>query len=320
MKRIRVVMVLLITLILFTENILCAFGAEQEAARAEVSVHRMNVTLSIACPKLEKGTMVIAYNPEVFSLPSMQLFEGRRWKYDISKPGEITLSFNNMMVTDFDELSPYATIDFKVTGCGTGDVHSKYIRVYANGQEMYIQPTAVGDNENVTVHDIRFDSETETLNVLKKKDIYVTTSKDLDAYKKITKRIVIENGIQELTCGCFREFATVEEVVIPLSVTSISKDAFQLQQNNKEFHIVGNTLSYAEFYATERGVRFVPQNEQLLGDVDGSGAYEASDALSILKMVMNLEPAYGYSADVNKDAKISVDDALEVLRQVVKLK
>lgn len=67
-------------------------------------------------------------------------------------------------------------------------------------------------------------------------------------------------------------------------------------------------------------MKFVPSNEQLLGDVDGSGAYEASDALFILKMVMNLEPAYGYSADVNEDGQISVEDSLAVLRQVVNLK
>lgn len=320
MKRIRVIMVLLVTLIMLTENVSWTFGAEQEVARAEVSVHKTYARLSIACPNLEKATMVITYDPEVLSLPSPQLFEGCHWRYDISKPGEITLSFNKMMPTDFDDLCPYATVDFKIVGCGKGDVQSEYMRVYANGKEMYIQPTVVGENENVTVHDISFDSETGTLNVLEKKKFSVTTAKDLDAYKNTAKRIVLGDGIKELTCGCFKEFATVEEVVIPSSVTSISQDAFQLQQNNKEFHIVGDTLSYAEVYATERGVKFVPSNEQLLGDVDGSGAYEASDALSILKMVMNLEPAYGYSADVNEDGQISVEDSLAVLRQVVKLK
>lgn len=97
--------------------------------------------------------------------------------------------------------------------------------------------------------------------MFEKKKLYVTTAKDLDAHKNTAKRIVLGgDGIKELICGCFKEFATVEEVVIPSSVTSISQDAFQLQQNNKEFHIVGDTFSYAEVYATERGVKFVPSN------------------------------------------------------------
>lgn len=127
--------------------------------------------------------------------------------------------------------------------------------------------------------------------------------------------IIIEEGITGIGRCNFRYFHDLQEVIIADSVVKIGENAFPKSQ--VDMH--GKTLSVVEAYATENGHNFIPTNEQLRGDVNGNGTYEAEDALGILKMVVRLDTKYGYSADANEDGEVSAEDALKVLRKVVEL-
>lgn len=66
----------------------------------------------------------------------------------------------------------------------------------------------------------------------------------------------------------------------------------------------------------------VPTPGGLLGDANGNGEVTAEDALLVLKHVVKLttvDEAYQKLADVNRDAKITAEDALMILKYVVKL-
>ena len=171
-----------------------------------------------------------------------------------------------------------------------------------------------------------------------------------------SETVIVPSGITTIQTGAFYDYADpnkclVKHVVLPEDVTTIKNGAFMrrylesvripdsievIEENAFEYDpplgwevetdpismpitIYGKTLTVAESYATEHGDTFIPTNDQLPGDVNGNGAYEAEDALGILRMIVKLEPMYGYSADADQDGEVGADDALKVLRKVVTL-
>lgn len=132
------------------------------------------------------------------------------------------------------------------------------------------------------------------------------------------EEVELPEGLEIIEEEAFMD-AGLSVIRIPDSVTFIGQRAFYDWGGHQELTLQGRTRSVTEAYATKYGVKFVPTNEQLLGDMDGNGVYEAEDALSILKMVVRLETVYGYSGDIDMDGGVSVEDALMVLRKVVGL-
>lgn len=65
--------------------------------------------------------------------------------------------------------------------------------------------------------------------------------------------------------------------------------------------------------------KIVVTENTLPGDVNGSGKYEAEDALYILKMIVKLEHINEYLGDADGNGEITAEDALLVLKKVVKL-
>lgn len=142
------------------------------------------------------------------------------------------------------------------------------------------------------------------------------------------KHVVLPEGVKKIEREAFFR-GSIHSIVLPDSMEIIEKDAFAYEPVEPDeppaprepmpITIYGKTLSVAESYATENGDVFYPTNEQLLGDVNGNGIYEAEDALGILRMVVKLDTVYGYSADADGDKKVSAADALKVLKKVVGL-
>lgn len=143
------------------------------------------------------------------------------------------------------------------------------------------------------------------------------------------KHAVLPEGLKEIQFHAFARYS-LESVVIPDSIEVIADDAFAYppdppiyppldQSGTMPITIYGKTLTVAESYATKNKDHFIPTNTQLRGDVNGSGDFEAEDALGILRMVVGLEPKFGYSADMDEDGSVTAADALGVLRIVVGL-
>ncbi len=132
--------------------------------------------------------------------------------------------------------------------------------------------------------------------------------------------ILLSEGLKVIESNAFSSMR-LSEITIPNSVLTIEKGAFQdiHTASGEKFLIKGKALSVAELCATEEGFDFEPTNRQLIGDVNGSDAYEAEDALMILQMTVKLHPVYGYTADMDLNGTVSADDALCVLQNVTKL-
>ena len=69
----------------------------------------------------------------------------------------------------------------------------------------------------------------------------------------------------------------------------------------------------------ENGKIFSPLNEQMIGDINQNGSYEAEDALAILRMAAGLDTVYRYSADASGDGAVNAEDALVVLKKAANL-
>lgn len=157
------------------------------------------------------------------------------------------------------------------------------------------------------------------------------------------KKVILPESVRRIESGAFAMCSYLEEIELNDGLEYVGEDAFSFTalkaltisdavklekgalrnaggSKYKPTTVYGESLSKVEEEATASNCIFVPLNAQLQGDVNGSNAFEAEDALLILKMVVQLEPMYGYSADTNGDGEITADDALEVLQIVVNLK
>lgn len=142
------------------------------------------------------------------------------------------------------------------------------------------------------------------------------------------KHVVLPEGVKRIEREAFFR-GSMQSIMLPDSIEIIENDAFAYEPAEPiepptpiepiPITIYGKTLSVAERYATENGDIFYPTNEQLLGDVNGNSIYEAEDALGILRMVVKLDTMYGYSADADGDKNVTAADALKVLKKVVGL-
>lgn len=139
----------------------------------------------------------------------------------------------------------------------------------------------------------------------------------LKKYLGYSQFVTVPSEFSEIGEKTFEGKTGILSVTLPNNITKIGDNAFSNMGDG--FYLEAETLTYAEVYATEKGIEFKPTNNQRLGDINGNRIYEAEDALSILKMVVELEPVYGYSADANEDGDVTAKDALYVLKKVVKL-
>lgn len=313
---------ILVVLMLVVATVACKItpikAAETNELKAEFEfINNALCVKKIDCHEMHGGKFIINYNPEVLAIETMTE-EGFSSGWKILEPGKAEFNFENLM-----QLSGYYTwILFTVIGHGSTDVFIESVHVYDEQNTYKIEPATEITNTVYTPHRITWneDSKSVSMGDAREEMGSAVSLESIQQYQDIAQKVVFEEGLTELNCDCFSNFSALEEVVIPSTFTSISEGAFQLaQESNENFHISGQSLSFAEKYATENGLKFEPTNEQLQGDINGNGTYEAEDALSILKMVVKLKTTYGYSADANEDGEVTAEDALKVLRKVVAL-
>lgn len=132
--------------------------------------------------------------------------------------------------------------------------------------------------------------------------------------------VKITEGITSIGQLAFGGCTSLRKIEIPDSVIEINNYALpRVEELDGPLVVYGKAMSVAEAFATKEGYVFSATNEQLIGDINANGIYEAEDALSILKMVVGLNERYGYSADMNQNGEVEAGDALEVLKKVVSL-
>ncbi len=93
--------------------------------------------------------------------------------------------------------------------------------IYSHDGSRLIQGKC-GDNSNY-----KFDARTGVLTYSGKGAIKHSSA--LDEYSHLFTKIIIEDGIEEITSGTFRAFSSIYEIIIPASVKKIGNDALSCQ-------------------------------------------------------------------------------------------
>lgn len=135
------------------------------------------------------------------------------------------------------------------------------------------------------------------------------------------KNVVLPNTLKEIGEYAFDRCNNLKSITIPQSVETIGENAFgyTIDWNVYErkkidgFTIYGYKASAAEEYANENGFSFVALDDELLiGDVNGDGVVNVSDATALQKHLANgkiFDEALLKIADTNGDGEVTVADA-----------
>ncbi len=130
--------------------------------------------------------------------------------------------------------------------------------------------------------------------------------------------IEIPNSVTRIEMFAFWGCTNLTKAFIPETVTYINNFGFRLC---KQLVIYGHIGSEAQLFADEYNYPFYPLSI-IFGDVNLGGYVTADDALLVLKSVVKLTTLDEFqqqAADVNGDNSITADDALLVLKKVVRL-
>lgn len=140
------------------------------------------------------------------------------------------------------------------------------------------------------------------------------------AVEAVPARAFLNSGINELELpdGCtsigenaFAGCSSLEKITIPASVTEIADNAFA---NTGGAVIYAPSGSAAVEWAIAHGTAY-QINACLLGDVNGDGRVDVSDATAVQRVCAGLESfdaIKSASADVNGDQVIGIDDATQI--------
>ena len=128
------------------------------------------------------------------------------------------------------------------------------------------------------------------------------------------KKVFIRNGVTNIGEYSFYN-CNLESVTIPVSVTSIGDHALDGCPNTT---IIGYKNSFAEKYANENGFKFRVDSTPYLGDADGNGEVDMTDATVIQRVATMIAVPYDEEqlmcADIDDDGDLTIVDATFIQR------
>lgn len=309
-----------------------AVAAETEDAQARFSCGTLGIDCFVGgISDLQGGKIVISYNPEVVEFETSGGDVYWQEGYDVSEAGKLVVTFQDVvgMTQQGVTKSFYPTLYFQCVGNGTPDYRIESVEVYrADGRTEAVNAEAEYEEVSLLCAPLwHYDQENGVLAIEGNGYLAMHTASEEDTgaaeweeYASRIRTLVLSEGITGVHSGSFRELTALEKIEIADSVKTIQAGAFSENQDGKAVEVVGAPMSAVEKFAgNQEGFQFVPDRTFMKGDIDLNGEYSADDALAILKMVVRLEPMYSYSADANGDNTVTAEDALYVLKKVVKL-
>lgn len=137
--------------------------------------------------------------------------------------------------------------------------------------------------------------------------------------------IEIPYGVNTISDSAFKRCYYLSEIIIPDSVTSINDSAFT---DCLSLTIYGYSGSYAEEYAKKNDISFeslgkAPNHEKILGDADGNGTVEVSDATFIQRKLSRIDIPFELNdvvSDADGDGKVTLTDVTYIQRWLIDLK
>ena len=139
----------------------------------------------------------------------------------------------------------------------------------------------------------------------------------------------IPYGVVGIGREAFYGCNAMKSIEIPASVMFIGENAIGLRTNRitgdiepiPDFIIAGSKGTAAESYARGKGIAFIDTSSTPMGDVNGDGTADSSDASNVLQVYSEVstgsESSFDniqtYLADVNRDGQTDSSDASEIL-------
>ena len=141
----------------------------------------------------------------------------------------------------------------------------------------------------------------------------ITTIKRQTFYNcSCLNNVQIPSSVQNIEALAFANCGSLRNITLPQSVTSISDSAFMNDRN-----IIINCYygSYAQQYAIDNNINYLLIDGVKLGDVNGDGAVDVTDATfiqSYLAELETLEGIYLHAADTKNDGEVDISDATAI--------
>ena len=133
--------------------------------------------------------------------------------------------------------------------------------------------------------------------------------------------VIFAEGEKDLTIGTetFKSCPALTTVHLPLNLVSVNKEAFSGSTENLTICSISNS-SFGKTYADSNSIKFKlcgGHNILTIGDVNGDGNINSSDALLVLQHAVKKITLTGNAftaADTNKDEQLNSSDALKILQ------
>ncbi len=137
-------------------------------------------------------------------------------------------------------------------------------------------------------------------------DSIISINASTFSYCSSLTEVIIPNSVTSINSYAFYNCPSLTSIFIPESVTRIDNYSFY---NSPNVTIYGYEGSYAETYANERHINFIPFE---LGEINSDGAIDIRDVTTIQKGLAGLSELSDIqlaAADVNADKAVDVNDA-----------
>lgn len=323
MKKYLCVLITCLFAVLFSMTAFASEGTlsdipENDTSSPDITAHFISEGTSLEIRitsnfKAVSGGFIINYNPQVFEIGPYEVSYDDLYFEEIAY-GKYKATFKLNKFRGQESYIGFAS--FLLLGPGTPDLSVESVFLEDMEGNIHEDALIVEEFDNQVFHTVPWEFDAEKYILYIKDNVnYGDTHPQWN--RSAVKTIVFNDNVETIEDNIFQNHNSLKHVYIPDAVKYISPDIFAQEYNQVVLH--GKSMSLVEEYAYQYGYGFTPTNEQLRGDINGSGEYEAVDALDILKMVVKLEPMYGYSGDADGNGEVTAEDALLVLQKVVKL-
>lgn len=227
-------------------------------------------------------------------------------------------------------------VDFYTIDAYTGEFSKRVYRIAGENAQWSLKDgiltiSGTGDmSDNMQSQNPWSSISSKVKKIVIEKGIISVSDKAFGNFSELTE-VIIGNGVEKIGSMAFYDCQKLDKVYIPSSVEEIGEDIvwtgyFWTHDYSHVYKadIYAPDGSYAEKYAKENNITFVPYNSaDIKGDVNGDGEFDIADIILLRKWLLavkNTELSDWKAGDLNEDNKLNVFDFCAMLRALLSVK